>query len=171
MRNGNWFSSLALLLCLFSLWACEKRDSAKLGDIAKDFSLQTLEGQQVSLSQFKGKNVFLLFWTQGCVFCQTRNILMVNDIFLEGKKVDLEVLAINIGESKGDVSEFVRQKKLIFPVLLDKDASVSRKNYNVYIVPTLFIIGRDGAIKEKLYGYLTEKALMDFVEPYLRKKD
>jgi len=96
---------------------------------------------------------------------------MVNDIYLEGKETDLSVLAINIGESKGEVAEFVRQKKLIFPVLLDGNASVSRKNYSVYIVPTLFIIGKDGVIREKVYGYLTEKALMDFVQPYLRKKD
>jgi len=159
------------LIAFFSPLGCEKEPVAKVGDVAPNFSLLTLNGQRVSLNQFRGKNVFLLFWTQGCVFCQTRNILMVNDIYLEGKETDLSVLAINIGESKGEVAEFVRQKKLIFPVLLDGNASVSRKNYSVYIVPTLFIIGKDGVIREKVYGYLTEKALMDFVQPYLRKKD
>ena len=78
---------------------------------------------------------------------------------------------MNIAESKGDVSEFVRQKRLIFPVLMDRDGSVSRKKFGVYVVPTLFIIGKDGIIKEKVYGYLTEQALLDFVEPYLKKKD
>jgi thiol:disulfide interchange protein len=54
---------------------------------------------------------------------------------------------------------------------MDRDASVSRKKFGVYVVPTLFIIGKDGIIKEKVYGYLTEQALLDFVEPYLKKKD
>ncbi len=171
MRSKGWFASFFILLSLLFLWGCDKEPVAKLGDMAKDFTLPTLEGQEITLSQFKGENIFLLFWTQGCVFCQTRAITLVNDIYLKGQKTDLIVFAVNIAESKGDVSEFVRQKRLIFPVLMDRDGSISRKKYGVYVVPTLFIIGKDGIIKEKVYGYLTEQALLDFVEPYLRKKD
>jgi len=162
---------ITILLSLLSLGGCQKEPVAKIGHIAQDFTLPGLDGQQITLSRFRGKNVFLLFWTQGCVFCQTRNIVLVNDIYLKGKKSELVVFAVNIAESKGEVSEFVRQKKLIFPVLLDRDASVSRKKFDVYVIPTLFIIGRDGVIKEKIYGYMTEQALLDFVEPYLKKKD
>ncbi len=171
MRSTNRLFLILILMSIFSLWGCDKEPIAKLGDRAQDFTLPTLEGQEITLSQFKGKNIFLLFWTQGCVFCQTRAILLVNDIYLKGQKTDLIVFAINIAESKGDVSEFVRQKKLIFPVLMDRDGSVSRKKFGVYVVPTLFIIGKESMIKEKVYGYLTEQALLDFVEPYLKKKD
>jgi peroxiredoxin len=158
-------------MSIFSLWGCGNEPFAKLGDMAQNFTLPTLEGQEITLSQFKGKTIFLLFWTQGCVFCQTRAIILVNDIYLKGQKTDLIVFAVNIAESKGDVSEFVRQKRLIFPILMDRDSRVSRKKYGVYVVPTLFIIGKDGIIKEKVYGYLTEQTLLDFVEPYLKKKD
>jgi peroxiredoxin len=96
---------------------------------------------------------------------------MVNDIYSKGQQSGLVVLSVNVAESKGEVAEFVRQKGLIYPVLMDRDASVSRKKFGVYVVPTLFIIGKDGLIKEKVYGYLTEQALLDFVEPYLKKKD
>jgi peroxiredoxin len=139
--------------------------------VASDFTLPTLGGQEIALGQYKGKNIFLLFWTQGCVFCQTRGIIMVNDIYSKGQQSGLVVLSVNIAESKGEVAEFVRQKGLIYPVLMDRDASVSRKKFGVYVVPTLFIVGKDGLIKEKVYGYLTEQALLDFVGPYLRKKD
>ena len=171
MKRKSWFAPITLLLSLLSLWGCEKEPIAKIGDVAQDFGLPTLEGQLTTLSHFKGKNVFLFFWTQGCVFCQTRNIVHVNDIYMKGQKTDLIVLSVNIAESKGEVSEFVRQKGLIYPVLMDRDGSVTRKKFGVYIVPTLFIIGKDGIIKEKIYGYLTEQALLDFVEPYLKKKD
>jgi hypothetical protein len=100
---------------------------------------------------FKGKNVFIFFWTQGCVFW--------------GK--GLVVFSINIAEPKGDVREFVKQKGLIFPVLLDRDAKVTRKKYGVYMVPTLFLVGKDGVIKEKAYGHLSKEALWQFVNPYL----
>jgi peroxiredoxin len=171
MRRMNRLLPFLTLIALFSLWGCEKEPIAKVGDVAQDFTLPTLDGQLTTLSHFKGKKVFLFFWTQGCVFCQTRNIIHVNDIYLKGQRTDLVVLSVNIAESKGEVAEFVREKRLIYPVLMDRDASVTRKKYGVYIVPTLFMIAKDGVIKEKVYGYMSEQALLDFVEPYLRKKD
>lgn len=153
-----------VLLCQFG---CSEAPVVKIGDVAQDFTLPSLSGEEVTLSQFKGKNVFIFFWTQGCVFCQTENIVHVNDIYLRGKKKGLVVFSINIAESKGDAREFVKQKGLIFPVLLDRDASVTRKKYGVFVVPTLFIIGKDGLIKGKAYGYMTNEALWEFVNPYL----
>ncbi len=160
---------LFLLIFLFisMQFSCSEEPVVRIGDLAQDFTLPSLTGEQISLNQFKGKNVFIFFWTQGCVFCQTDNIVHVNDIFLQGKKKDLVVFSINIAEPKGDVQEFVKQKGLIFPVLLDRDAKVTRKKYGVYMVPTLFLIGKDGVIKEKAYGYLTKEALWQFVNPYL----
>lgn len=171
MIREKWLITIILFLSLIPLWGCQKETVVKIGDVAPDFTLPTLDGQNITLSHFKGKNIFLLFWTQGCVFCQTRAIILVNDIYLKGQKTDLLVFAINIAESKGDVSEFIRQKRLIFPILMDRDASISRKKFNVYVVPTLFIVDKDGLIKEKVYGYMTEQALLDFVKPYLQKKD
>jgi len=92
----------------------------------------------------------------------------VNDIFLRGKESDLEVFSINIAEPIGDVREFVKQKGLIFPVLLDRDAGVTRKKFGVYLVPTLYLIGKDGRIKDKAYGYFSEEVLQSFVNPYLK---
>ncbi len=171
MKNRKQHGFIFILVLLFFLGGCGKEQVAKIGDVAPDFTLKTLDGQEVTLRQHKGKNIFLLFWTQGCVFCQTRGIVMVNDIYKQGQESGLVVLSINVAESKGEVAEFVRQKGLIYPVLMDKDASVSRKKYGVYVVPTLFIIGKDGMIQEKVYGYLTDQALLDFVGPYLKRKD
>ena len=171
MRRRNWLIPIIILLSLPYLWGCQKEPVVKIGDVAPDFTLPTLDGQNITLSHFKGKNIFLLFWTQGCVFCQTRSIILVNDIYTKGQQSGLIVFSINVAESKGDVAQFVRQKGLIYPVLMDRDGSVSRKKFGVYVVPTLFIIGGDGLIKEKVYGHVTEQALLDFVEPYLKKKD
>jgi len=161
--------SLLIPLSILMQIGCTEEPVVKIGDVAQDFTLPTLAGEEISLSQFRGKNVFIFFWNQGCVFCQTDNIVHVNEIFLKGKKTGLEVFSINIAESRGDVREFVKQKGLIFPVLLDRDAKVTRKKYGVYMVPTLFLIGKDGIIKEKAYGYLTKEALWQFVNPYLKE--
>lgn len=151
------------------LVSCSEKPVVKIGDTAEDFTLADLSGEQITLSTFRGKNIFVFFWTQGCVFCQTRNIVLVNDIYLKGQQTGLEVLSVNIAEPLGDAREFVRQKGLIFPVLLDKDAAVTRKKYGIYVVPTLFIINKEGVIVDKAYGYLSEEGLWDFVAPYLMK--
>ena len=150
------------------LLSCTKEPIAKIGDMAQEFTLPELTGGHITLSQLRGKNIFIFFWNEGCVFCQTDNIVSVNDIFIKGKKVGLEVFSINIAEPIGDVREFVKQKGLIFPVLLDRDANVTRKKFGVYVVPTLFLIGKDGAIKDKAYGYLSQDGLWRFVDPYLK---
>jgi peroxiredoxin len=166
-RKGLFFFILSFLLCLVG---CRKEPLAKIGDVAQDFTLPTLEGQEITLGQYKGKNILLFFWTQGCVFCQTRSIILVNHVYTKVQQSGLIVFSINVAESKGDVARFVREKGLIYPVLMDRDGSVSRKKFGVYVVPTFFIIGRDGLIKERIYGHVTGKDLLDFVEPYLRKK-
>ena len=102
------------------------------------------------------------------MFCETDNIVHVNDVFLKGKDKDLVVFSINIAQPKEDLKAFVKRKGLIFPVLVDSNGSVARKKYGVYMVPTLFLIGKDGLIKEKAYGYLSKEALWQFVNPYLK---
>ena len=160
--------SIGITLFLMSYVGCSKEPVAKIGDVAQDFTLPSLTGEEITLSRFKGKNVFIFFWTQGCVFCQTRNIVIVNDIYLKGKQAGLDVFAINIAEPIGKVREFGKQKGLIFPILLDRDASVATKKCGIYVVPTLFLIDKDGIIKDKAYGQLTEEALWSFVNPYLK---
>jgi len=162
-----------IILALYALLSCgcSKEELGRIGQKPQDFTLEELHGRRpVSLSDYKGKNIFIFFWTEGCVFCKTNNIVIVNDIFLKGKMTGLEVFSINIAEPRGDVAEFAQQKGLIFPTLMDKDASVTRRIFGVYVVPTLFIIDGNGMIKDKAYGYLSEKGLWDFVNPYLTKK-
>ena len=95
MRSKEWLAFFFIFISLFSLGGCEKEPVAKIGDVAPDFILSTLEGQEITLGQYKGKNIFLLFWTQGCVFCQTRSIILVNDIYSKGQQSGLVVLSIN----------------------------------------------------------------------------
>lgn len=173
VRSGRprAFSLIILALSLIAAGGCSKEEVGRIGQSPQDFTLEELHGRRrVSLSDYRGKNVFIFFWTEGCVFCQTNNIVIVNDIFLKGKMTGLEVFSINIAEPRGDVAEFVQQKGLIFPTLMDKDASVTRRIFGVYVVPTLFIIDTNGVIKDKAYGYLSEKGLWDFVNPYLTKR-
>jgi peroxiredoxin len=167
-RPGFLVFPLFLFFLSILLSGCgEKGKGPRIGEAAPDFTLPALDGTNITLSRLKGKKVLLLFWTQGCVFCQTRHILSVNEVYRKGKASGLEVLSINIAESKGTVARYVSEKRLIFPVLLDRYGSVSRKKFAVYLVPALFIIDQNGLIREKFSGYLTEETLHQFIHSYL----
>jgi peroxiredoxin len=69
----------------------------------------------------------------------------------EGKPV--VVLAVNVGEGEGRIAEFLRKVPVEFPVLLDRDAAAS-KAWKVRLMPTTFILGRDGRVR---YSYAGER--------------
>ncbi len=69
----------------------------------------------------------------------------------ELKDHGLTVLAVNIGEKKGPVLEWVGEKKPSFTVLVDEGGAVTQA-YRVVATPTVFLIGPDGKIAGKAIG-------------------
>ena len=98
----------------------------EIGNLAPDFQLNNLDGQPVSLNDFRGKPVLMNFWTSWCPPCRSE-MPFIQDTFADKKWVDtgLVVLAIDIGESPSTVREFVNNYGLTFPVLLDVARDVS----------------------------------------------
>ena len=66
--SRDWLFAIALTL--FGFWAISKWRAPDLPDMAPDFSLQTVTGESLSLSDFKGRTVVLNFWTTWCNFCK-----------------------------------------------------------------------------------------------------
>ncbi len=124
----------------------------EIGNLAPDFQLDNLDGQSVSLRDFKGRPVLVNFWASWCPPCRSE-MPFLQDIFADKKWADKElvVLAIYIGESPSTVSEFVKKYGLTFPVLLDITQDVSLEYY-VRAIPTTFFIDRQGIIREIRIG-------------------
>lgn len=81
------------------------------------FSLKDLNGNQVSLSDFKGKPVILFFWASWCATCKEDIVLLGK--FFEGKSDQFTILTIVIdGERKERVKRIVKEYKITLPVLL-----------------------------------------------------
>jgi peroxiredoxin len=124
----------------------------EVGNLAPDFQLDNLDGQSVSLSDFRGKPVLVNFWATWCPPCRSEMPLIQN-IFADKKWVGkgLVVLAIDIGESQATVREFVKKYGLTFPVLLDSTQDVFFE-YRARAIPTTFFIDRQGVIREIIIG-------------------
>lgn len=112
---------------------------------AYDFKLNSLMGEEVSLSHYKDKKVVVLvFWTTWCPYCREALRSLRSD-FKSFEDMGVELLAINVGESESRVKKFAQDLNLNFQVLLDQDSSVA-DHYDLLGVPTYVIINKSGRV-------------------------
>ncbi len=131
----------------------------EIGKLAPDFQLQTLDGQTFSLSGVRGKPVLLNFWATWCGPCRFE-MPFLQEIHDEYSDKGLVLIAVDIGESKSDVENFMQREGLTLPVLLDSQAEVARQ-YRVAAIPTTFFIDKDGIIRGRQIGAFTGKAAIE----------
>ncbi len=116
-------------------------------ELAPSFSLETLDGEVVTLKDYEGSYVILNFWATWCQYCdQEMPDLMA---FQDKYKDEVTVLSINVKEDSKTVQAYATKKNLNLTVLLDKDGQIA-KDYQVGAYPTSFLIDRAG----KIIGYL-----------------
>jgi peroxiredoxin len=151
----------------YTLYANLNKDNQgkiKVGDQAPDFVLTDMNGSKHHLSDYKGKGVYLNFWGTWCPPCKAEMPYM-DDVYKIYKNKGVEILAVNVGESKFIVNKFVKSYGLTFPILLDKDKDV-QSVYGVDVLPHSVLIGPDGKVKKIIIGNknLTEKDFKGFME-------
>ena len=129
---------------------------------AQDFTLTTLQGEQVSLSDYKGKIVILNFWTSWCGPCKEEMPHMQS--FSE-KHSDVAMLAVNLTSMDlglDAVKQFVEEYRLTFPILLD-EADVVGKAYNILTIPTSYMIDPEGRVFKEVIGPMDETMMEDLI--------
>src|ERR1700684_3786261 len=129
------------------------RSVVMVGDVtgvgAPDFSLLTLDGQKVKLSDYRGKAVLLNFWATWCPPCKVEMPWFV-DLQKQYSRDGLVVLGIAMDESEpAQIAKFASDLGVNYTVLLGTD-KVSDDYGDVQYLPTTFFIGRNGAIVDKL---------------------
>jgi len=134
-------------------------ETATVGQTAPDFKLENLDGESISLSDFKGKAVLINFWATWCDPC-TSEMPYLQEIYEEWSGRELVLLAVNRGESPAKVKDFMEKLNLSFPVLLDAKTAVAQK-YNVSGIPTTFFIDKDGIIQVKIIGAFSSTAQIE----------
>jgi len=116
---------------------------------APGFTLTTIKGETVKLSNYHGKVVLLNFWATWCEPCRDEMPSM-QALWGHFKDKDFVILAVaaDRGNKKG-IARFVGKYKLTYPVPLDPDGTV-RNTYEVVGLPMTYLIGRDGKISGRL---------------------
>lgn len=144
---------LVFVLCmagLFLLAQCGK-EKKSLTSSAPDFTLKTLDGQEITLSQLKGKTVLLDFWATWCGPCR-ESIPHLIQLYHRYRQNGFELIGMDVGESDVEaVRRFVKSMDIPYPIVVTPDDVAKR--YRVSGIPATFLIDKEGNIRERIAGF------------------
>ncbi len=134
---------------LVLLWgAAAPAWSLDVGEPSPGFALETLEGQPVSLADFKDKSpVMIVFWATWCPICK-KELPQIKKIAADFGPQGLAVLGINVGvnDSPRKAQAYHERYDLNYPVAFDHGSKVSRA-FGVAGTPTVVILDKRGIVR------------------------
>jgi cytochrome c biogenesis protein CcmG/thiol:disulfide interchange protein DsbE len=140
-----------------------KKETNTNANMAPDFTLTSVEGKDVQLSDYLGKVVIIDFWATWCPPCKAEIPGFV-ELYDQYADAGLEIIGISL--DRGDpsvVSNFVKSYHVNYPIVFYKDEVIM--NYGgIQSIPTTFVVDREGKIIERLVGYKPK----DFFEKLIK---
>jgi thiol-disulfide isomerase/thioredoxin len=115
-----------------------------------EIKLEDPTGRPISIAEFRGKIVFINFWTTWCLACVIEMPSM-EKLHQKFKDKDFVMVAINLQESASRVKQFYKEYKLTFTTLLDTTGDVGA-GLGIRSIPTTFILDKNGRIVGKALG-------------------
>lgn len=117
---------------------------------APSFELKDIDGNVHRLSDYRGKVVIVNFWATWCPPCRFE-LPSMEKLWQATQNDGVILLAINLGEDEDTIFTFTSDYAVSFPLLMDRDSSVTKK-YSVLGIPTSFVIGPRGRIIYRAVG-------------------
>lgn len=129
----------------------------------------TLEGEQVSLAQLRGKPVLVTFWATTCPGC-VKEMPHLVELHQALAPRGLEIVALAMSyDPEEQVREMVKLKQLPYKVAIDHDGSAAKAFGDVKLTPTSFLINPDGRIVQQKLGEMDMNALHTRIVSMLQK--
>ncbi len=140
-----------LTACLISLVCVSLAGAASVKGPAPNFTLKSLGGKNLKLSEMTGNVVLINFWASWCGPCR-EEMPLLNALHKKYESLGFTVLGVNVEEDARKARGFLKNFPVDFPVLLDNENRVS-KQYKVIAMPTTVVVDRDGNMRYLHQGY------------------
>lgn len=160
---------LALLGLLF--WGLQRGPSTTIGTAvqlnrpAPAFAVTTLDGQQLRLSDLRGKVVVLNIWASWCGPCKDE-AGELNRAYEQYKGRDVAFVGIAFNDDTAPMREFVAKYGVPYPVALDPEGKISI-DLGITGVPETYLIDPQGQMTQKWIGPITARQLTTLLAPLL----
>ena len=129
------------------------------GALALDFTVNTLEGKQVRLSDYRGRNpVWLNFWASWCGPCK-QEMPAMEELYRQHKPRGLVILGFDYNEDPATVKNYLSSQPFSW-LFVTAPTSQPIRRYYINMVPTHVFIDRDGVIQSRIAGSLS-RAMME----------
>jgi peroxiredoxin len=137
---------------LLALIGCSTAKVPEVGDKAPDFTLESIDGKSVSLSDFRGKTVLIVFTSVNCKECEKQMPYLIGAY----QQANGELIVLEIYHMIYDariIQDYVTKKQFTaFPVLPDPNNKIANSYGATRFPPTNFIVDAAGIIKYKKVG-------------------
>lgn len=136
---------------------------------AAPFTLRDQNDQEVSLTDYAGKIVYLNFWGTWCAVCQQElnDLQKLYDTYADSDEVQVLTLVYPNGGQEGsaeDIKAFIQENHITFPVLFDEEGTQFAQ-YNITAFPTVIVIDKN----QNVYGYLSGGISYETMEKILEQ--
>ena len=163
-KSRTLIALIASLFIIASLYAVEE------GELAPDFTLADIEQGKpaFTLSDLRGKVVYLDFWASWCAPC-LKSLPLYNELHAKYQSQGFEVVGINIDNPIEDGLDFLLDTPLDFKIPVDPDGEVPTL-YDVFGMPTSYLIDREGVVRLVHMGFrdgdmeIIEEEIIDMLE-------
>jgi thiol-disulfide isomerase/thioredoxin len=145
----------------------ELNPPARVSFPAPDIQLHDINGDPVSLSDYRGLVVLVNNWATWCPPCR-EEMPILNGYYRDHLHQDFILVAIDAGDPAEMVSDFIRRYEMTFPVWLDPSSSALNSFRNNYL-PSSYLIDRQGQVIMVWSGAVTRASLEQNITPLLKE--
>lgn len=143
----------------------ETGGAPEVGKSAPDFTLKTLDGGEITLSDVKGTAVLINFWASWCPPCRLEMPDLVRS-YERYKDQGFVILGVDLTfqDALADVQDFVQEFNISYPILLDETGEVTLDNYRLIGLPMSVFVDREGIVRRMHIGAMTAQQIDEYVQ-------